>query len=159
MIINLVSSLKLSNKNIRKLTMSTKDISNEKLIKLCKDYIKNSNEHNVDLCLKDFDDDTEYISSSVGTYKGITNIYNMMKGYFDKYPNVNWNVQSYTVSNQYENGIEFDFVRTGCNNNEGQKVIAEGKECILFKQSSDDIDIKISKVIVDTISTKLDDGV
>jgi hypothetical protein len=46
--------------------MSTMD--NDKLIRLCKDYINNSNNHNVDLCLKDFNENTEYISSSVGIY-------------------------------------------------------------------------------------------
>jgi hypothetical protein len=140
--------------------MSTKDIPSDKLITLCKDYVDNSNNHNVDLCLKDFDNDTEYISSSVGTYKGTTTIYSMMKGYFDKYPNVHWNVEAYTVSNQYQNAIEFDFVRTGCSNNEGQEVVAEGKECIVFKkQNNNRDDIKISKVIVDTITTKVIDGI
>ena len=79
-----------------------------------------------------------------------------MKGYFDKYPNVNWNVDTYTVSNQYKNAIEFNFIRTGCNNNDGKQVIANGKECIVFNSNDDSDDIKISKVIVDTISTKLE---
>ena len=60
-------------KNISKLMMSTMD--NDKLIRLCKDYINNSNNHNVDLCLKDFNENTEYISSSVGIYIYIYHYY------------------------------------------------------------------------------------
>ena len=79
-IISTSISYKLRNrniiKNISKLMMSTMD--NDKLIRLCKDYINNSNNHNVDLCLKDFNENTEYISSSVGIYIIIISIINII---------------------------------------------------------------------------------
>jgi len=79
-------------------------------------------------------------------------IYNMMKGYFDKFPHVHWDVpnESYTISEQYQNAIEFNFIRTGCQNNDGQDIVAEGKEWILF-----DDNIEISKVIVETTKTNV----
>jgi len=135
--------------NIKRM-MSNNSIETNKLIILCQDYVNNSNNHNVDLCLKDFNDNTEYISSAVGLYKGKTMIYNMMKGYFDKFPHVYWDVKSYTISEQYQNAIEFNFIRTGCQNNDGQDIVAEGKEWILF-----DDNIEISKVIVETTKTNV----
>ena len=135
--------------NIKRM-MSNNSIDTNKLIILCQDYINNSNNHNVDLCLKDFNDNTEYVSSAVGLYKGKAMISNMMKGYFDKFPNVHWDVKNYMKSLQYQNAIEFNFIRTGCQNNDGQNIIAEGNECIIFDDNT-----QISKVIVETTITKV----
>lgn len=43
---------------------------------------------------------------------GLEAITTMMTGFFEKFPEVNWQVASYEMSKQYENCVEFDFVRS-----------------------------------------------
>mmetsp|Transcript_21927 Transcript_21927/g.34343 ORF Transcript_21927/g.34343 Transcript_21927/m.34343 type:complete len:222 (+) Transcript_21927:90-755(+) len=120
----------------------------EDMKKAAKLYVDLSNDHKVPECLAMFASDGKYGSTTVGYHTGIEAITTMMTGFFEKFTAVNWQVESYDLSKEHENCVEFEFVRTGCFDAEGRKTRQEGKEWIHF--TLDGGYLKIREVTVET---------
>ena len=144
-------SIELSEGNIVSNRLGGSGRSMEEAILACaKDYVEHSNLHNVDNCISFLTEDAEYVSSTVGSYKGIAEISRMMESFFQKFPAVNWQVQEYTVHSP--DCVEFEFVRTGCLDAEGHHVVAKGRELLYFREVEGQL--RICKIQVEASTTE-----
>lgn len=76
----------------------TQPLDQRSLIDAARDYVEKSNLGDVPACLKMFAADAVYGSTTVGGHQGIEAITGMMTGFFGKFPTVNWQVESYNIS-------------------------------------------------------------
>ena len=99
-------------------------------IKLAKNYVALSNDHNLPLIKPLFADDATYHSAYFGEYKGSTTIHAMMTGFFARFPDAHWEVMEYRCIE--DNGVEFTFAMTGMDASSGERVKRQGLERIYF---------------------------
>ena len=125
-------------------------MDNEAMIAVAKKYVASSNKHDASECCSLMHADAEYVSSSVGQFKGTPDIENMMKQYFEKFPNVHWEVPEYVLTG---NCVSFKFIRTGCASADGYPITAHGFEEIILRGGSDSSSPLISKIKVETMRT------
>ncbi len=117
----------------------------ENSVNLARQYVDQSNAHNLDTILSMFDEEATYHSSQVGTFKGKTAIANMMSNFFARFPDVNWKVSSYHPAS--EGGVEFEFTMCASDIDTGEKIERRGLERIMFT-----IDNLITHIEVNVLS-------
>ena len=120
---------------------------------LAKKYVLSSNLHLVDECIQQMTLDAEYCSNTVGSFKGVQDVRNMMTTFFDKFPTVHWQVSEYVMFS--DDCVQFDFVRTGCSNAEGKPIVANGREFLHFTTNGSDPIPRICKIEVETTSVNV----
>jgi hypothetical protein len=99
-------------------------------IQLAKAYVALSNAHAVSFILPMFIDSTNYHSTSVGEFTGPEAIGKMMAGFFERFPDVYWEVGAYFHTGV--NLVEFEFIMTACEAVTGDKIERRGLEQIQF---------------------------
>lgn len=99
-------------------------------IELAKAYVALSNAHALAFILPMLSDSAHYQSSSVGKFDGRDAIGEMMSGFFSRYPDVNWQVDSFRHG--AENRVEFNFTMTAHEVATGNRIDREGLEQIDF---------------------------
>ncbi|EKX51727.1 hypothetical protein GUITHDRAFT_102332 [Guillardia theta CCMP2712] len=131
--------------------MSISSDETSKLLTLAEEYVRLSNEHDVEACLKQLNANASYQSTTVGAYEGIDAISSMMKTFFSNFPSVHWDVKEYKISQGNRDCVEFEFVRT-LKKPEGL-VREEGKEWIEFSEQGGKLGI--SKISVETFKKEI----
>jgi hypothetical protein len=99
------------------------------LIELAKAYVALSNAHRLAMIADMFNASSIYTSSAVGTFKGATPIIKMMREFFARYPDVNWNAVNYRYSNH---SVTFQFVMTATEAGTDNHLERKGVETITF---------------------------
>ena len=105
-------------------------MNTDQRLTLARQYLDLSNAHDLDHIFPMFDKDATYHSSQYGGQEGIARIQEMMKGFFTRFPDVNWQVDTYTPEG--DNGVVFLFAMQGTNQESGEKVERHGRETIQF---------------------------
>ena len=116
-------------------------MTDTELLELAKAYVALSNAHCVDLIGQMFNDDSIYSSSAVGQFNGRIAIQEMMSGFFERFPDVYWQVANYHCTN---NKVTFNFTMTATEANTSEPLEREGAESIEFNASGI---IKILEVV------------
>jgi hypothetical protein len=80
------------------------------LIARARAYVDASNAHDLDRIAPMFIGAADYASSRVGTFSGIDDIIDMMRGFFAQYPDAQWRTVNWHTLD--DRGVEFDFVLT-----------------------------------------------
>ena len=101
-------------------------------IELAKAYVALSNAHALAFILPMLSGSARYQSSSVGKFDGRDAIGEMMSGFFSRYPDVNWQVDSFRHG--AENRVEFNFTMTAHEAATGNRIDREGLEQIDFSE-------------------------
>ncbi len=73
-------------------------------------YVAASNAHDLEAITPMFADDADYVSSRTGTYSGIPDIIEMMRGFFEGFGDATWVTDNWR--DVEGNGVEFTFVLT-----------------------------------------------
>ena len=102
----------------------------DKFISLAELYVDRSNTHELDRIFPMFAPDATYYSIYTGECAGRKNIAAMMKGFFERFPDVRWEVEEYR--NQGHRTVEFTFRRHATDIESCRKIEAEGRERIIF---------------------------
>lgn len=100
---------------------------------LARKYVAQSNAHDLVEIQKMFLDNASYESAYTGAFEGRDSIADMMKGFFERIPDVEWRVESY--ADVEENVVEFAFVMCGTDRDSGQRIERRGVERIRFTDS------------------------
>ena len=102
----------------------------ERYIRLAEKYVSLSNAHDLDRIFRMFATDASYSSSTVGNFEGVLQIKTMMRGFFERFPDVYWEVSSYcSIADQV---VVFNFARRATDLERGELVQVEGVERIEF---------------------------
>lgn len=99
-------------------------------INLAKAYVALSNAHRIDLILPMFARNGTYHSVHVGEFKGRDSIGEMMSGFFERFPDVIWEVTEYRHSGT--SAVSFDFVMNATEAATGNHLERRGEEQIDF---------------------------
>ncbi len=108
-------------------------MSSDTHIDLAKDYVAQSNAHDLSRILRMFHDTATYASPHVGRFSGREEIGEMMKEFFGAYPDVEWEVAGY-----HEIGdaiVEFEFLMRATEAATGDRIERDGIERIEFTES------------------------
>jgi nuclear transport factor 2 (NTF2) superfamily protein len=98
-------------------------------LELARAYVALSNAHRVDLIGPMFATDAVYRSSAVGEYHGTQAIIEMMRSFFERFPDVFWLCDNYQCS---QNRVGFEFQLQATEADSGQSISRGGHECIEF---------------------------
>ena len=102
----------------------------ERAISLAALYVDRANAHELDRIFPMFAADATYYSIYTGECAGRRNIAGMMKGFFARFPDVQWEVAEYQATT--ERIVEFTFRRRATDTESGRKIDADGRERIIF---------------------------
>ena len=102
-----------------------------------------SNAHSLVLILQMFSESANYQSTSVGEFSGRKAIGEMMAGFFERFPDVHWDVSTY--HHAAVNLVEFEFLMTAIEAQSGDRIERRGLEQIEFSD-----DGFISRISVNT---------
>ncbi len=108
---------------------------------LARKYVEHSNAHNLEEMQKMFLDNARYESAYVGSFEGWESIAEMMRKFFDRVPDVEWHVEEY--DDVEDNVVEFSFLMTGTDQENGQRIDRRGVERIRFTDSGRICQIRI----------------
>lgn len=100
---------------------------------LARKYVEHSNAHDLVEIQKMFLDNASYESVYTGKFEGWESIADMMKGFFERIPDVEWEVENF--ADVEENVVEFAFVMRGTDRENGQRIERQGVERIRFTDS------------------------
>jgi ketosteroid isomerase-like protein len=101
-------------------------------IDLAKDYVAQSNTHDLSRILRMFHDTATYTSPHVGQFSGREEIGEMMKKFFDAYPDVEWEVAEYHKIGDAI--VEFEFLMRATEAETGDRIERDGIERIEFTE-------------------------
>jgi SnoaL-like domain len=110
---------------------------------LARAYVALSNAHALSFILPMFSSSANYQSSSVGEFNGPEAIGEMMAGFFERFPDVHWDVSTY--HHAAVNLVEFEFIMTASEEQSGDRIERRGLEQIEFSE-----DGSISRISVKT---------
>ena len=105
-------------------------MNKERSIQLAKRYVNLSNTHDLDRVFAMFATDASYSSRSVGSFEGLREIKTMMRGFFERFPDVFWEVPVYRSPSARM--VVFEFIRCTTDLESGEQVRVEGVEKIEF---------------------------
>lgn len=108
-------------------------VSIEEEIELARKYVKLSNQHELEMIFRMFDENAVYHSHYVGSFKGLVTISAMMREFFAHHTDVHWEADKYSVSKK--GGIEFEFVRRSSDPESGKETSGSGRERIVFNDT------------------------
>ena len=91
-------------------------------------YFDLSNNRDLEKVFKLFALDATYSSDNTGLYFGISDIRDMMQNFFDRYPELHWEIHS--IQETTPQIIELDFTLRGTDTR-GEKIIRPGIERIV----------------------------
>lgn len=101
-------------------------------IALARAYIALSNAHRCDLIRPMFAAHAVYCSSVVGEHRGVDAIIDMMAGFFDRYPDVNWQCSEFRCDGSR---VSFDFELSARDTPDGSPLYRAGIEHIDFDRN------------------------
>ena len=107
-------------------------MTEERYIRLAEKYVSLSNAHDLDRIFPMFATDASYSSSTVGSFEGLLKIKTMMRGFFERFPDVHWEVSDYR--SMAERVVVFDFTRRATDLERGEPIRVEGIEKIEFTE-------------------------
>lgn len=99
-------------------------------VELARRYVEASNEHDLERIGAMFVDDAVYVSSRVGAFEGVDAIIAMMDGFFERFPDVHWDVEEYREEDA--GAVVFDFVMKATSDGEAEAIEVRGVETIGF---------------------------
>ena len=105
-------------------------MNEERYIRLAEKYVSLSNAHDLDRIFRMFATDASYSSSTVGSFEGLLQIKTMMRSFFERFPDVYWEVLGYRSIT--ERVVVFDFTRCATDLERGDPIRVEGVERIEF---------------------------
>ena len=105
----------------------------EKQKSLARSYVELSNQHDLERVLALFDDFAVYRSDLLGTFRGRTEIGEMMRSFFDLHPDVTWEIADFEPGPG--GSIEFDFVMRTTDADTGAPLVRQGVERIAFTEA------------------------
>jgi predicted ester cyclase len=117
---------------------------NKPITELAQQYVDLSNQHGLDQVFPLFEDQATYSSSQFGAFEGIDAIKDMMTGFFTKFPDVHWDVETYTP--ETDDTVVFDFIMKATDLETGNKVTRQGRERIRFSDTSLIIHIEVEVI-------------
>ncbi len=106
---------------------------NQPIANLAQQYVERSNRHILDDVFPLFEVHATYHSSQFGALEGMESIKKMMTGFFIKFPDVHWAVETYTPES--DDTVVFDFVMKGTDRETGNKIERHGRERIRFSEA------------------------
>jgi hypothetical protein len=96
-------------------------------------YVELSNEGKLSEALEMFAENATYESSQVGSFVGRAAIGKMMRGFFERFRQARWDVESYRETSPDE--VEFTFVMTAVSAETGERIERRGAERITFDEA------------------------
>ena len=99
-------------------------------IQKAEEYIRLSNQGELQVIFAMFEESAIYVSSQVGKFEGKQEISNMMRSFFHQYESAVWEVPQYKFSPP--NLVSFDFVMRAFDSDSQCEVRREGTEKIAF---------------------------
>jgi len=105
----------------------------QSFVELARKYVEHSNAHDLEEIQKMFLDNASYESAYAGKFEGWESIAEMMKDFFERVPDVEWQVGGY--EDVEENVVEFAFVMRGTDSKNGERIERHGVERIGFTDS------------------------
>jgi len=106
------------------------DLSERRRGDLARAYVARSSARDLDAIEPMLDAAATYRSTGVGNFDGRTAIIEMMAGFFGRFPDVTWQVESYRALGS--DGVEFDFVMRATDRDGGAAIERPGVERIFF---------------------------
>ncbi len=94
-------------------------------------YIALSNAHKLEQILSLFEDDATYYSDYVGSFEGKAAIAMMMEAFFNRCPDIYWQVEKYQYTNS-EGAVTFEFIRHATDRETGETISVAGKDIVRF---------------------------
>ncbi|MDP7236409.1 MAG: nuclear transport factor 2 family protein [Candidatus Latescibacteria bacterium] len=105
----------------------------QRITNLAQQYVERSNRHILDDVFPLFEVHATYHTSQFGAFEGIESIKKMMSGFFMKFPDVHWAVETYTPES--DDTVVFNFVMKGTDRETGNKIERHGRESIRFSEA------------------------
>ena len=105
----------------------------QRITNLAQQYVERSNRHILDDVFPLFEVHATYHTSQFGAFEGIESIKKMMSGFFMKFPDVHWAVETYTLES--DDTVVFNFVMKGTDRETGNKIERHGRERIRFSEA------------------------
>ncbi|MDX1512923.1 MAG: nuclear transport factor 2 family protein [Gammaproteobacteria bacterium] len=100
------------------------------LAEIARKYVESSNAHDLEAIEKMFLENASYESAYVGRFEGWESIAVMMREFFERLPDVEWQVDG--INDVEVNVVEFPFVMRGTDSRSGERVERRGVERIHF---------------------------
>ncbi|GFS06376.1 SnoaL-like domain-containing protein [Elysia marginata] len=100
-------------------------------VEMTRAYIALSNAHRLEQTLFLFEDDATYYSDYVGAFDGKAAIARMMEAFYQRCPDIYWQVEEYRYSNS-EDAVTFEFIRHATDRESGEPVSAAGRDIVRF---------------------------
>ncbi len=99
-------------------------------VDLAKTYVALSNAHDLDAIFATFSPDIDYRTSQYGTFLGAAAVEEMMRGFFEHFPDAHWDADEWDRIDDVT--ARFSFRMTGTNAETGERVDRAGVETIGF---------------------------
>ena len=106
------------------------DLSVSRRRGLARAYVGHSSARDLARIEPMFDPTATYRSTGVGDFSGRAAIVEMMAGFFDRFPDVTWQVESYRPLGA--DGVEFNFVMRATGRDGGEAIERPGVERLFF---------------------------
>ena len=100
-------------------------------VEMTRAYIALSNAHRLEQTLSLFEEDATYYSDYVGSFDGKAAIARMMEAFYQRCPDIYWQVEKYQYSNS-EGAVTFEFIRHATDRESGEPVSAAGRDIVRF---------------------------
>lgn len=116
----------------------------EQYIERAKQYLRLSNEHQLEAIFEMFDPKASYKSGNVGAHEGLDAIKAMMKRFFSSFSHLEWMVEDYKFVEP--RSVAFDFKRVCCEHGEADLLTKFGHERLDFSANGQIVHIEVAAV-------------